>query len=499
MLNGFGHEPAPLPSPFPLTRTQRPVDTRAPVAVDYRQFPILVVDDEQDVLRAFEFSFEDDFTIVTADGGSRGLELLAEHDAAVIVADQRMPGMNGAEFLERSIDLRPDAVRVVLTGFTDLEVLIQAVNAGRIYRYESKPWDDEQLRVTLRRAFEHFMVTRERDRLASELKIANEKLALENAYLRDSTWRAKLVGSGPAMQRIHDQIGRVAPLPTTVLITGQTGTGKDLVAHAIHDASPRSGKTFFAVNCAEIPKDLQESQLFGHRRGAFTSAIADRKGLFELADGSTLFLDEITETSLEFQSKLLRVLQEREIMPIGDTKPRKVDFRLIVASNRDLKREVAEGRFREDLYYRLNSFPISVPPLCERREDVPELASHLLRELQIKLKIPVGELTDGTLAMLGRYAFPGNVRELANELEGAVIRADPGMPITEDLFSEHLREPAIEPTSSPLSLEHERMSFERDRIRAALDRCDGVKKHAAEELGMTYRGLQKKMNRLGMN
>ena len=252
-----------------------------------------------------------------------------------------------------------------------------------------------------------------------------------------------------------------------------------------------------AVNCASFSEGILESELFGHRRGAFTGAVADRKGLFEVADGGTLFLDEISETSGALQAKLLRVLQEGEIRPVGETRARTVDVRVITATNRRLEDEVKAGRFREDLYYRLRVFPIRLPPLRDRREDIPALARHLARRLAAQLKKPVGEPSDETLALLSRYAFPGNVRELANEIERAVLLADPGAPLTEDLFSERLQEGAAD-GAAPGLLQSRTEAFEREQVEAALARAGGVKTRAAEELGITYRGLLKKMRRLGM-
>ncbi len=466
--------------------------------IDYRQFPVLVVDDEPDILRSFSLGYRKDFEILTADSGPRALELLATHAPAVIVADQRMPVMSGTEFLERSMDACPDAIRIILTGYTDNDALVRAINNSRIYRYVTKPWDTEELGLALRRAIEVFHLSRENTRLMEELSRANERLSAENAYLRKATTpsRHEIIGDSPAIRTVLSLVEKVAGSPTTVLVEGETGTGKELVARAIHAASPRAERLFVAVNCAELSEGILESELFGHRKGAFTGATADHKGLFEVADGGTLFLDEICETSLAFQAKLLRVLQEDEIRPLGDARPRSVDTRMIAATNRQVEEEVKAGRFREDLYYRLRVFPIRLPPLRERREDIPALARHLVRRLLGQLKKPVGELTPEALALLARYPFPGNVRELANELERAVLLADPGAPLSEDLLSEHIQEAAGADAASVLRSRTD--SFEREQIVTTLARVGGVKARAAEELGLTPRGLFKKMRRLGM-
>ena len=465
--------------------------------IDYRQYSVLVVDDEPDILRSFSFNYGDDFELVTATSGARGLELLEAHDPAVIVADQRMPAMTGTEFLEQSMALRPEAMRIVLTGYTDIEAIIEAINRSRIYRYVTKPWESEELRLTLRRAVEAFHLTRENTRLVEELRRANERLSAENAYLRDGDRQHEIVGDSPAIHEVLGLVKRVAPSRTTVLVEGETGTGKELVARAIHAASPRADRLFVGINCAALSEGLLESELFGHRRGAFTGANEERKGLFEVAHGGTLFLDEISETTAALQAKLLRVLQEGEIRPVGENKSRAVDVRVIVATNRHLDDEVKAGRFREDLLYRLRVFPIRLPPLRERVEDIPALTRHLLRRMARELKKPVVEPTDETLALLARYPFPGNVRELANELERAVLLVEPGAQLTDDLLSERLQEGAA--GNGPASvLQHRTDAFEREQIEAALARAGGVKTRVAEELGITYRGLLKKMKRLGM-
>ncbi len=465
--------------------------------LDYRAFPVLVVDDESDILRAFELSYGDDFTVLTAEGGARALDVLAHEDVSVIVSDQRMPGMDGSEFLERSMTVRPHSVRIVLTGYTDIDALVRAVNRSRIYRYLTKPWDDEEMRTALTRAIELFNLARENARLVDELKRLNDRLMVENAYLRKAKVDpGRIIGESPSMREVLGLVEKVAAHPTTVLVVGETGTGKELVARAIHDASPRRERLFVAVNCASLSEGILESELFGHKRGSFTGAIADKKGLFEVADGGTLFLDEISETTPGLQAKLLRVLQEGEIRPVGDTRDRKVDVRVVAATNRKLEDEVKAGRFREDLLYRLRVFPIRLPPLRDRMEDLPALATHLVARIATQVRKPVGDPTTETIAALQRYAFPGNVRELENELERAILLAEPGAPITEDLLSDHVL--ANGTGNAPSVLQTRTDGFEREQILAALERGGGVKTRAAEELGITYRGLLKKMRRLGM-
>jgi two-component system response regulator HupR/HoxA len=468
------------------------------MAMDYRRFPVLVVDDEPDILRAFTFNYGDDFQILTAEGGEAGLLLLERHEVAVIVADQRMPRMDGPEFLRRSVRIRPDAVRIILTGYTDVDALVNAVNASQIYRYVAKPWDAEEMRVTLLRAIEVYDLAAENARLVDELQVLNNRLTDENAYLREATVASsEIVGKSVAIRSVLELVAKVAPSQTTVLIQGETGTGKELVARAIHQASPRRESLFVAVNCAALSEGVLESELFGHKKGAFTGAIGDRKGMFEVADGGTLFLDEISETSNGLQAKLLRVLQDSEVRPVGETQPHKVDVRVVAATNRNLKDEVATGRFREDLFFRLNVFPLVIPPLRERRDDIPILAQHLTRRLSLQLKKRVEGPSPEALALLARHAFPGNVRELANEIERAILLGEPGAALTEDLFSEAIQQLAGSDGDAGM-LQVRTDDFERDQIRLALERSGGVKTHAADELGITYRGLLKKMKRLGM-
>jgi Nif-specific regulatory protein len=307
------------------------------------------------------------------------------------------------------------------------------------------------------------------------------------------------VGDSPAIRDALNLVGKVAAMPTTVLIEGETGTGKELIARSIHAASPRRDELFVAVNCAALSEGILESELFGHKRGAFTGAHADRKGLFDVANGGTLFLDEISETTLGLQAKLLRVLQEGEVRPVGDDRSHSVDVRVVAATNRKLADEVAAGRFREDLYYRLRVFPIRLPALRDRKEDIPALVRHLIQRISAQLGKPVGEPTAEAIAMLQAYPFEGNIRELANEIERAVILADPGAPITDDLLSEHVQQAAAAGDgAAPGALQHRTDTFERDQIVEALARAGGVKTKVAEELGLTPRGLAKKMRRLGL-
>jgi two-component system, NtrC family, response regulator AtoC len=392
-----------------------------PAPLDLKSYPVLVVDDEQDNLDAFRFNFKKHLDLHSAIGGEEALQLLRGGlQPAAIVTDQRMPRMTGLELLKQAAALRPDSVGIILTAFTDVEVLIEAVNLGHVYRYVTKPWDSREMRSVLRQALERYHLRRENQRLSEQLR----QYAGYLEYRAHSDFDFGLiVGSSGPLKQVLTRVEQVAATPTTVLLRGETGTGKEMVARAIHLNSERAEKPFVAVNCAALPAELLESELFGHEKGAFTGAIAQRKGRFELADSGTLFLDEVGDLPMEVQVKLLRVLQEREFERIGGTQTLKVDVRVVSATNTDLERAVEQGRFRQDLYYRLNVFPIALPPLHERGDDVLLLAQHFLDKLtQGRRRGPLA-LSDDASAALMAYPWPGNVRELQNVLERASIVA----------------------------------------------------------------------------
>jgi two-component system, NtrC family, response regulator HupR/HoxA len=468
-------------------------------AVDYRAHPILVVDDEPEILHTFQFNYRNDFSILVAGDAESALAVLQSTDVAVVVADHRMPGRSGVELLADARRLRPDALRIILTGYTDMETLVRGVNEGAIYRYVTKPWNSAELRVILRRAIETFATTRRRRVVAEQLEHEKERLEAENRYLRqrEQTGLRAIVGDGEAMRRVFTLIERVRDVPTPVLIEGETGTGKELVARAIHFGGAYRERLFVAQNCGALTESLLESELFGHRRGAFTGATSDKKGLFELAHEGTLFLDEVSETSPAFQVKLLRVLEDNEIRPLGDGRPRRVRVRIIAATNRRLADEVQAGRFRADLYYRLAVFPIAIPPLRDRREDIAALAHHFVTQHGPRLGRKVSALSPGALALLGRYDYPGNVRELENEIERAVLLCPEGEDIGEELLSERVVRATTAARDGGGTLAELVADFERARIVEMLAACGGNKSEAARRFGLTYRGLLAKMQRLG--
>ncbi|MDE2179901.1 MAG: sigma-54-dependent Fis family transcriptional regulator [candidate division NC10 bacterium] len=390
-----------------------------------KRYGILIVDDERDILQTLSLTFEGDYDVFQAGSGAEGLAVLEQHEIALIIADQRMPEMTGADFLERSIAKRPQAIRMILTGYTDTASLIRAINAGRIYRYITKPWDRDELKIAVKRAIESYELSLENQRLLQELQTANERLQTENLYLKREVEKDPrsdtIIGKSPAMRRVFDLVEKVIDSSATILLTGETGTGKGVIAHHLHHHGPRRGRLFIEQNCGALPETLLESELFGHRRGAFTGAVQDKKGLFEVADGGTLFLDEVSEMSPTMQVKLLQVVQDGRMRRIGETESRQVDVRIVAATNRDLESEVKKGAFRRDLYYRLSVFPIRTPPLRERREDIPLLVNYFLEKQCKKLKKPVMGLSQEAMERLCDYDFPGNVRELQNLIERAVL------------------------------------------------------------------------------
>jgi len=469
---------------------------------------VLFVDDEPDMIDTFVNEFEDDgFALLTATDGVEALHLLGEHDVAVMVSDQRMPGMHGLEVIRRGLEVRPDLVPIILTGFTNDADLIEAINLQRIHRYIPKPWNPDELRHTIENALEKHRLVLDNRRLAAELADANERLRAENTYLKAADAPRMLLGDTPAIRKLLDDVRRLASKNVTALITGETGTGKELVARSLHAASPRRDALFVAVNCAELSEDAAESRLFGHRKGSFTGAVNDHQGFFEVASGGTLFLDEVGELPLPIQAKLLRVLQEGEITRFGDSKPRRVDVRVIAATNRVLEDEVKASRFRQDLLFRLNVVPLVVPPLRQRSADIPLLAEHFLTVHSRKMGMPKTPLAPEARDALLAYDFPGNVRDLENMMVRALVMVEPGEPITlAELPGVDPELPADDGGVPPPAEVHAVPSdglfaavarFERACIERALDTTGGNRTQAARALKISKRWLLKKLERYG--
>lgn len=633
------------------------------------KYNILVVDDEIPNLEALERTFRGEFRVFTARSGQEAINLMEREEFALILTDQRMPGITGVELLGISLKYFPNAIRMILTSYSDADELLEAINTGQVYRYILKPWNAKELRITVKRALETYHLSRELERrmqelsllydissslnamreldellrfttakiskvlaaentsiiladkdelylpivdgnddnparpsqgyrfsinsgicgwviregkgllvsnvpedsryhpqidnigvshlrsiicaplqnkgviigaiaiknkldsifnqedlqllnalagnlaisienarLYKELKDSKEKLSAENIFLKQEVEKRykfdQIIGNNLKMRKVFELMEKVIDTPTTVFIQGDTGTGKELIARAIHYNSQRKNRRFVYQNCSALPETLLESELFGHKKGAFTGAISDRKGLFEMADGGTIFLDEISETSPAMQAKLLRALEEGEIRPLGDHNYKKIDVRIISATNKDLKREVEAGRFREDLYYRLNVFPIILPPLRERRDDIVLLANHFLTKFSQRMNKSIKGISKEAMDALLKYPFPGNVRELEHELERAVTMAPDQGIIGLDLLSDRVRqgdELLALAVAEEGNLKQTIEKVERHMIEEALTTSRGNKSKAARELGLSRLGLQKKLNRYGIS
>ena len=371
---------------------------------------ILIVDDEEDTLDACTQALtKEGYSIDTANRAQEALENIGAKDYQVVLADIKMPGMDGIELLQRIKKINPQIEVIMITGYATIETAVRSMREGA-YDYLPKPFTPEELRMLVKKALEKQRLVIENRDLRERLRINKEERVL--------------LGESQEMREVDRLINKIAKTNSTVMILGETGTGKELVAEDVHKRSHRSHKPMITVNCAAIPAELLESDLFGHEKGAFTGAMRSRKGSFELAHGSTLFLDEIGYMSLDLQVKLLRALQEREIKPVGSEKSISVDVRIIAATNKDLKEAIKKGEFREELYYRLNVVPVFLPPLRGRKEDIPLLANHFLKKYNNEVKKKIQGFSEEAMTLLLNYSWPGNVRELENVVERAVILAE---------------------------------------------------------------------------
>ena len=454
-----------------------------------RRVRILVVDDEHSMREFLEIFFRrEGFDVVTAADVDAALLAVESDDFDVVISDVRMPGRSGLELLDAVKEISPETIVIMITAFATTETAIAAMRQGA-YDYVTKPFKVDELRLVVEKALEKKSLTLENRRLRSELR----------AQLKNRS----LVGSSSAMRKVYDLIGQVAGTKTNVLLCGESGTGKELVARATHEQSERRDRPFVAVNCGAIPENLLESELFGHVKGAFTGAVQNKAGLFEIADQGTLFLDEVGELPPPLQVKLLRVIQEKTVRRVGGTGDHHVDVRIVAATNRKLEDEIAAGRFRDDLYYRLNVIQITLPPLRERMEDVPLLIRHFIDKYAAETGNEVHSISDGAMERILAYGFPGNVRELENLVERAVALCRDGLIGVESL-PPTLLDPRKGESRSRLpagggNLDQMMNKFERDLLGEALERCGGVKKRAAAFLGISFRSFRYRFEKLGLD
>jgi two-component system, NtrC family, response regulator len=471
---------------------------------------ILIVEDEPNLTKVLTAMLKrEGYDVLTAGDGIEALEKLAKARVDVVLTDLRMPKLDGMELLKRVLDEYDGLPVVMLTAHGSVDTAVSAMKLGA-FDYLSKPFDKDELRLVIKKA------------------AATADLSIGEPERTKGTFPGKygMIGQSPKLQAVFRTIDKVAASPSTVLITGESGTGKELIASALHNNSPRADKSFIKINCAAIPRDLLESELFGYEKGAFTGAVNSKPGRFELADGGTLFLDEIGTIPLEMQVKLLRALQESEFERVGGVTTTRVNVRLVAATNSDLAAEAAGGRFREDLYYRLNVVPLALPPLRERTEDIPLLVDHFLQKYNTRLNKKVERLTEGALACLSRYSWPGNIRELENVMERAVLFSE-GAVITPDDLPDTLRAPearreepsqaaAASPGQAPppgqeaqaatphvigplkeIVRQHTE-NLEKSLIMRALEETGGNVTKAARKLEISRKSLQNKMKELGL-
>ena len=448
---------------------------------------VLIADDEESIRHVLtELLHERGYEVRAVADGEEAVRELSSRDYDALVTDVRMPRLNGLDLVRAAQTLSPETTIIVMSAYGSHELAIEAMKAGA-YDYLGKPFRPDEVLLVLRKAEER------------------ERLRRENLRLRQEMSRRapQLVAEGPAMREVMRVVQKVAPTPTTVLVEGESGTGKELVARALHDLSPRADRSFVAVNCGAIPEQLIESELFGHAKGAFTDARQAKRGLFEEADGGTLLLDEVGELPLLVQPALLRVLQQGEVRRVGDNRETRVDVRVLAATNRDLAAQVQAGRFREDLYYRLNVVQIRLPPLRERQDEIQALADRTLARHAERMSLPVRRLSPKALELLMRYRWPGNVRELENALERALVLAE-----DEEIGPESLPDavqralapgpPPSQPDAGDFSVKRAQRALEADLIRRALDRTQGNRTRAAELLELSPRALLYKIREYGL-
>ncbi|RPH49382.1 MAG: sigma-54-dependent Fis family transcriptional regulator [Desulfobacteraceae bacterium] len=456
---------------------------------------ILVVDDERSMRELLDVMLSrEGYEINCAESGSKAISCLEKKDFDLLLCDIRLGDISGIDVLRAAKKKNLKTVVIMISAYASTETAIEAMNGGA-YDYVPKPFDNNELKETIANAL--------------QLKTIEQEKKIIDDELKKQLHFGKIIGNSPAMLHVYNLIRQVAKTKTSILVTGESGTGKELIARAIHDESDRHDKPFVVINCGGIPETLMESELFGHKKGSFTGSTQDKKGLFEAADKGTVFLDEIGDLSIHLQVKLLRVLQERAFKPVGGNEDISVDIRIISATNKDLTKEVIEGRFREDLFYRLNVIEIKMPPLRERKSDLRVLAQHFLEKYSLEMGKKVTKISSYAINLLNNYQFPGNIRELENLMERSVAITDTNILLPDSLaISLHKRRRFVEgvkdrrfdlnDVQKGVSLDTILEDLERAYIMKALEFSGGNKNKAAELLGIRYHTMWHRLNKLGI-
>ncbi|NPV42610.1 MAG: sigma-54-dependent Fis family transcriptional regulator [Firmicutes bacterium] len=446
---------------------------------------ILIIDDENSICTSLEFALEDDYRVLTSQDPVEALKVLKEEEVSLVLLDLKIGQFDGISVLQKIKKINEDIIVIIMTAYGSIKSSVDAMKAGAYY-YITKPVDVEELKLLVLKALDYVNLNNEVRRLSSKL---NEKFGIQG-----------IIGKSKRIREVFEIIDKVRNIDSNLLIIGESGTGKELVAKAIHYQGKRKGHHFEAINCAAIPSHLLESELFGYEKGAFTGAVQRKKGMFQLADKGTIFLDEIGEMDLSIQSKLLRVLQDKTIKPLGSTQEHKVNIRVIAATNKDLEKAVEEGSFREDLFYRLNVITIYMPPLRERREDIPLLVDHFIKKYNSVLNKKVKGIEPSALEILENYEYKGNVRELENIIERAIALTDNNKITINDLrlnvqpITKNERDEDI----IPVYFGEDLKSIEKKVIIETFRRCSRNRQRTADILGITERTLRNKLKEYGI-
>ena len=439
---------------------------------------VMIVDDEESIREWLSIALKKEgYETKCAEDGEEALKLFKKDRFDAIITDIRMPKLDGLELLKEIKGLNPSANVIMTTAFGSMESAIEALRGGAA-DYITKPFKIEEVKLRLEKIME------------------SERLKRENIYLkavlRKKEGEKKIIGKSPAFMSVLAMVDKISKSDSTIMIYGESGTGKEIMAKEIHNRSNRTDRAFVTLNCGALPETLLESELFGHKRGSFTGAVKDKAGLFQVADKGTFFLDEVGETSPGIQVKLLRMLQEREIVPVGSTSPIKVDVRLIAATNEDLEKKMDDGEFRKDLFYRLNVIPLRIPPLSDRREDIPLLVDYFLKKYCTKMGVPLKKISSGALQIMMRYSWPGNVRELENAMERAIVLQEGDTVRIGDLPEKMIQE-------TPKQVFGSLKEKEKEAIASALEETGWNATKAARTLGIHPSTLYRKLKRYGMD